>query len=121
MRGIGVFNRLGYTPDTTGTLTRDASVALFARGLLDSRQYDSFGVGFYFNGVSPHFKNDIEQLTAGTRPKNEKGIEIFYDFAITPAIRLNPSYQHVWSPLIAGVALRQDHADLFLVRLNLAF
>ena len=121
LRGIGVFNRLGYTPDTTGTLTRDASVALFARGLLDSRQYDSIGVGFYFNGVSPHFKNDIEQLTAGTRPKNEKGIEIFYDFAITPAIRLNPSYQHVWNPLIAGVASRQNHADLFLARLNLAF
>jgi hypothetical protein len=121
LRGIGVFNRLGYSADTTSTLTRDASVALFGRGLLDGRPYDSYGVGCYYNAISPHFKNDIEQLTAGTRPRNEKGIEIFYDFALTPAIRLNPSYQHIWNPLTAGVDFRQDHADLFLARLNLAF
>jgi porin len=121
LRGIGAFGRLGYAPKTTSTLTRDASVALFARGLWDSRQYDSFSMGFYYNVVSGKFKNDIEQLTRGTTVKNEKGIEIFYDFALTPAIRLNPGYQHIWNPLIAGVAVKQNHADLFLARLNLAF
>jgi len=121
LRGIGVFGRLGYAPDATSTLTRDASVALFARGLWDSRQYDSFGMGFYYNVVSGKFKNSIQQLTAGTTVRNEKGIEVFYDFAITPAIRVNPGYQHIWNPLIAGVAVKQNHADLFLARLNLAF
>ena len=28
----------------------------------------------------------------------KKGIEIFCDFALTPAIRLIPSYQHIWNP-----------------------
>ena len=120
LRGIGAFGRLGYAPDATSTLTREASVALFARGLSDRRQYDSFGMGFYYNAVSGKFKNDIEHLT-GTTVKNEKGIEIFYDFAITPAIRVNPGYQHIWNPLIAGVAVKQNHADLFLARLNVAF
>jgi porin len=121
LRGIGLVGRLGYAPKTTNTLDRHASVALFARGLWDSRQYDSFGAGFYYNVISGEFTDDIKQLTGGTTVENEKGIEIFYDFAITPAIRVIPGYQHVWNPLTAAVAVKQDHADLFLVRLNLAW
>jgi len=96
-------------------------VALLARGLLSSRQYDSFGIGFYYNGVSEKFKNSIRQLTDGTTVKNENGIEIFYDFAITPAINVNAGYQHIWNPLTASVTVNQDHADLFLVRLNVVW
>src|SRR5215813_15322541 len=122
LRGIGMFGRVGYAPKGTNTLTWDTSVALLARGLWDSREYDSFGVGYYVNDVSGDFKDAISQLTAGTTTvKNEKGIEIFYDFALTPAIRLIPGYQHIWNPLIAGVAVGQDHADLFLARLTLAW
>ena len=121
LRGIGVFGRVGYAPKSTNTITRDASVALFARGLWDSRQYDSFGVGYYYNAISEPFKNAIEQLTAGTILENEKGIEVFYDFAITPAIRVEPGYQHVWNPLTAAVAVKENHTDLFLARLNVAW
>jgi hypothetical protein len=53
--------------------------------------------------------------------KNESGVEVFYDFAITPAIRFIPSYQHIWFPLAAQVATNQNNADVFLARLNLAF
>jgi porin len=96
-------------------------VALLARGLLSSRQYDSFGIGFYYNGFSEDFKNSIRLLTDGTTVKNEKGMEIFYNFAITPAISVNPGYQHIWNPVTASVAVNQNHADLFLVRLNVVW
>ena len=79
-------------------------------------------MGFYYNAISSDLKNDIAQLTAGTATvKDEKGIEVFYDFAITPAIRLIPSYQHVWDPLTAEVSRKQSGADVFLARLNLAW
>ena len=121
LRGIGVFGRLGFAaPEALNTVNRDASVALLARGLLDSRQYDSFGMGYYFNGMSKNFRNSIRQFD-GTTVKNENGIEIFYDFAITPAINVNASYQHIWNPLFASVSANQNHADLFLVRLNLVW
>jgi len=48
-------------------------------------------------------------------------MEIFYDFAITPAINVNASYQHTWNPLVASVTVNRDHADLFLVRLNVVW
>ena len=53
--------------------------------------------------------------------KNENGLEVFYDFAITPAIRLIPSYQHIWNPLTAEVAKDERHADVFSLRLSLTW
>jgi porin len=56
-------------------------------------------VGFYHNGISRPLKDNVANLTGGTsRVKNEQGVEVFYDFAITPAIKLIPSYQHIWNP-----------------------
>jgi hypothetical protein len=122
LRGVGVFARAGYAPPETNTLTWDASVALFARGIMESRPYDAFGVGFYDNVVSNDFKNSITRLTFGTASAaDERGVEAFYDLAITPAMRLNVSYQHIWNPLIAKVAENQNNASVFLARLNVAF
>jgi len=120
LRGIGVFGRVGYAPRGSNTLNRDGSVGLYGRGLLNSRQYDSYGIGFYYNAISGDLKEDIERLTGGPPIKNEKGIEIFYDFAITPAIRVNPGYQHVWNPLITQVVTNHRWANVFLLRFNLA-
>jgi hypothetical protein len=41
LRGTGVFGRVGYAPEETNTITRDASFALFAHGLADRRKEDS--------------------------------------------------------------------------------
>src|SRR5262249_27179706 len=122
IRGIGVFGRMGYAPQESNTNTRNASIALFAHGLLERRKYDSLGFGAYYNVISDDTKKAVGQLTAGTGAvKNEKGLEVFYDFAITPAIRLIPSYQHIWDPLLAQVATKKNWADVFLLRVNVAW
>jgi porin len=120
LRGIGLFGRIGYAPEETNLITRDASVALFANGLSDRRPNDSFGLGIYHNGISQPLKNDFARL-AGATAKNEQGLEVFYDFAITPAIRLIPSYQHIWNPLTAEVAKNERSADVFNLRLSLTW
>ena len=112
---------VGFAPEETNQITRDASVALFAHGLT-RRKYDSFGVGFFYNEISSDLKSDVAQLTAGTsKVSDEKGVEVFYDLAITPAVRLIPSYQHIWNPFVAQVVTDQDHADVFLTRLTVAW
>jgi porin len=122
LRGIGVFGRIGYAPEESNPITRDASVALLANGLSDRRPNDSFGLGIYHNGISRPLKDDIARLTGATAtPKNENGLEVFYDFAITPAIRVIPSYQHIWNPLTAAVVKNERGADVFLVRFSLTW
>jgi porin len=122
LRGIGVFGRVGYAPPETNTVSRDASIAMFAHGLADARPYDSFGIGLYYNEISRNLKDELKLFTAGTLSVgDEKGMEAFYDFAITPAIRLIGSYQHIWDPLTASVATRQSKTDMVSTRLTVAF
>jgi carbohydrate-selective porin OprB len=122
LRGIGIFGRAGYAPQATNPVTGYASVALVAHGFFNGRDYDSFGAGFYYNRISSNLKTEIAQLTLGNASaSDESGMEVFYNFAVTPAIRLIPSYQHIWHPLAAQIAKGQDHADLFLTRLTVAW
>ncbi len=122
LRGIGLFGRIGYAPEETNPITRHASVAFFANGLSDHRPNDSFGLGIYHNGISQPLKRDIARLTEATATlENEQGLEVFYDVAITPAIRLIPSYQHVWNPTTAKVAKNERGADVFLLRSSVAW
>jgi len=117
LRGVGLFARIGYAPEETNPITRHASVALLADGLSDVRPNDSFGLGIYHNGISRPLKQDVARLTGATATlRNEQGLEIFYDVAITPAIRLIPSYQHIWNPTTAKVARNAGGADVFLLR-----
>jgi hypothetical protein len=121
LRGVGVFGRAGWAPQRTNTITGDGSVALFARGLAESRAYDSVGIGWYMNGISPDLVNQVRTYSGGTiNVKNEQGMEVFYDYAITPAIRLIPSYQHIWNPLSAAAAGHTD-ADLWMMRGTIIF
>ena len=122
LRGIGVFGRLGYAPDNTNPVARHASLALYGYGLLDARKYDSFGVGYYWNGTSSDLRDTLERVTLNKfHLEDEKGLEVFYDFAVTPAIRLIASYQYIWDPLVTQVKTRQDHAGAFLLRTTVAF
>jgi len=52
-------------------------------------------------------------------PQDEKGAQLFYNFAVTPAIRLITSFQHIWGPVLAQVETRQKGADVFLTRLTI--
>jgi porin len=122
LNGVGVLARFGYSPPDASTVTVHGSVALFAHGLCEARKYDSFGVGYYYNAISNDLKNSVKRLTFNTASANdEKGLEVFYDFAITPAIRFIPSYQHIWDPIAAKVSKHENGADVFLSRLTVAF
>jgi hypothetical protein len=122
IRGVGVFARVGYAPEETNPITQDVSVALFAHGLLAGSDYDSFGIGFYYNTISDKLKTDITELSRGmAAAHDESGMEVFYNFAITPAVRVIPSYQHIWHPLAAEVAERHKSTDIFQTRVTVAW
>jgi len=122
LSGVGLFARAGYAPEQTNVVTRDASIALFAHGLLDARPYDSFGVGWYYNEISSDFKDTIAELTQGQRQaRNESGTEVFYNMAITPAVRFIGSYQYIRHPLNAQVAEGRASTSLVMGRVTVAW
>lgn len=122
INGVGLLARAGYAPEQTNMITFNASVALFAHGLLPARPNDSFGIGYYYNGMSDDLQTTVSTMTAGrVNIQDEQGLEVFYDFALTPAVRIIPGYQHIWNPVAATVAEQQNHADLFTLRLTTAW
>jgi len=117
LRGVGVFGRLGSANEDTTPINFHGSVALLVTGLLDARPRDVFGVGYYYNGVSDDLKELEFQSSGGSISLNgERGVEVFYNFAVTPAVSLIPSYQHIWDPFVSGLTGGKDHADVFLAR-----
>jgi hypothetical protein len=122
LRGVGLFGRFGYAPDETNPVARHASIALHAHGLLNARPHDTVGIGFYHNGTSDDLKKTVSKTTNGAfRLRDENGLEVFYSLALTPAIRIIPSYQYIWDPLLAQVKTGERDAGAFFVRLSVAW
>ena len=120
--GLGLFARIGYAPEDTNTVTQDANIGLFGQSLLRSRPYDSFGAAYYYNGISDDVKDSVATLSGGLVDiKDEQGAEVFYQFALTPAVRLIGTYQHIWNPLTARTAYGEDSTDILMARMTIAW
>jgi porin len=91
-RGIGVFARFGFTDTETNPVEWAASGGIGGRGLIPSRDNDSFGVGYYYNSIQTLRISGI----LGIRDSSQ-GFEAFYNLAVTPAARLTFDVQVVQS------------------------
>ncbi len=67
----------------------------------------------------------VVAISAGNRCRHrvfgltcDAGRNLRPDFAITPAIRFIPSYQHIWNPIAARVSEHENGADVFLSRMT---
>ena len=119
LRGIGVFGRFGYAPPKNNRVTTDASVTLFAHGMVPKRPNDTIGAGYFYNKFSGDLKDRFKELNR-TNLRDESGVEAFYDFALTPAVHLTTSYQYIKNPFEAQTKARfSRHASVLSVRLGI--
>lgn len=90
-RGWGVFARAGIADDKTSPMAWFLSCGVGGSSPFESRPADTFGVGWYYSGTS----NEIGSiLTSVVGPIGDgQGVELFYNYALTPAIRLTPDLQ----------------------------
>lgn len=112
-RTWGVFGQFGISDGNPNPIGYVANAGIGGRSLLSSRPLDRFGVGFFFVGLSDNFKT----LAAPLRPQqNEYGVELFYNYAITPWCLLTGDLQIV-EPSTVGY----DTASIPGVRLQAIF
>ena len=111
LRGLGVFGRLGFADRRTNPIEFTVNLGLGGRGLIPSRDEDTFGVGWFFNSI---------QTTRFTDPlgvaDRSQGIEAWYDIAITPAMNLTLDAQFVDGPYTGA-----DTAIVLGARLGVEF
>ena len=88
-RGWGLGTRIGWSDGDPNPFERFVSLALGGQGITDARPLDHFGLGYYYLGLTD--ANIIDLLPID----DEQGVEVFYNFALTPALYLSADLQYV--------------------------
>ena len=96
--GLRESSGLGLSDGDPNPVEWFASVLLGGRGIIESRPWDRFGIGYYYLGLSD------EGLVDRLPVDDEQAVETFYSVAVTRAIQVAASIQYVDT----GLNLRDD-------------
>jgi len=92
--GWGAFWQFSIADKDTSPITRFFDIGLGGNGLFKSRRHDEFGVAYAYTGLSDVLKDNLSLVTlGGVRPRAEHQFEGFYNFHITPWLRLTGDLQ----------------------------
>ena len=108
----GLFGNLGLADSNPSPINWYASGGISGCSPLQGRSQDSFGIGYFFNGISDNLLN----LAPNLLPlRQEHGFEVYYNYALTPWCQITPDLQvitpareRVDTTLILGLRMRVD-------------
>jgi porin len=109
LAGWGIFGRLTFADPDTNPWKTSVALGLGARGMIDGRPDDEFGVGYFYNKLS-----NVENNKAD--PDDGQGVEGYYNVAVLPSLRLSLNLQ--W---IKSVRPSVDNTFAVSTRLQLVF
>jgi porin len=89
--GIGIFGRFGASDGDANPIHYVYSIGVGGKGVIPGRTLDGFGIGYYYINVSnPKFTGPLADRDF---LRDEYGVEAYYNFAITPWMKLTPDIQ----------------------------
>ena len=92
--GWGFFSQVSFADKGTSPITTFFNAGLGGNGLFKSRRGDEFGISYAYTDLSKVLKDNLDLLTqGGRRPRPEHQVEMFYNFHITPWLRLTGDLQ----------------------------
>ena len=105
--GWGFFSQVSFADKDTSPITVFFDLGLGGNGLFKSRTGDEFGIAYAYTDLSSVLKDNIDLLTQGNRRlRVEHQLEMFYNFHITPWMRLTGDLQIIRPTRpIAGTAI----------------
>lgn len=103
-RKWGVFGNLGIADNNPSPIRWFASTGISGASPIAGRNRDTFGIGYFFLGVSTELKNLAPVLLP---LRDEHGVELYYNMQATPWCQITPDLQ-VISPF-------RDRADTSLL------
>lgn len=92
--GWGFFSQVSFADKDTSPITTFFDLGIGGNGLFKSRPRDEFGIAYAYTDLSSVLKDNIDLLTqGGRRLRVEHQFEAFYNFHITPWLRLTGDLQ----------------------------
>jgi porin len=86
----GVFGKLGISDGNPNPVRWNAVGGISGASPIPGRTRDTFGVGFYYLGISDVLKRSAQPLTP---LGNENGVELYYNARVTPWFQFTPDLQ----------------------------
>lgn len=112
-RGWGLFGQYGLSDGNPNPVRWFASIGAGGHSLLPGRGGDTFGVGYYFTGISNTLSSSLQPLAP---LGDEEGVELFYNVELTKWFRVTPDLQ-----IIHPTRQRADTAVVAGLRAQLIF
>lgn len=117
----GLFGNLGLADRNPSPIRWFANIGVGGSSPACGRPLDTFGFGYFYVGVS----DTLKDLAPALVPlRNEQGIELFYNYAVTPWLRITPDLQVVVPTrerTLPPNAQSIDTAVIFGVRAKIVF
>jgi len=113
-KGWGVFGRTSISDGNPTPVWYFFSAGIGGDSPLRRSAGDTFGVGWYFVGASNEF-GPVPRATYG--PRNGTGVEMFYNFQVTPRLNVTPDLQFL-HPEASAIA---DDSIVYGVRVGAKF
>jgi len=110
-QGVGLFARFGYADKDTSPTEWAVSGGVGGRGIIPSRDNDTFGIGYYYNRIQTLRLSNFLGLK-----DSAQGFECFYNIAITPASHVTLDLQ-----VVETAQSRVDTATVLGLRASLNF
>ena len=88
--GVGLFGQFGISDGNPSRLYWSALVGIGGTGLIPGRSRDNWGIAYYYDTPSPDLKDALSPLLT---IRDEQGLEIFYNFAVTPSFTVGLDLQ----------------------------
>ena len=113
--GVGFFARAGWAPDDRNVIDQFYSFGLGGYGtLIPGRHDDNWGIGW----AGSHISDDLRKLSIAEPLREwEHAFEIFYNFALSPAVQLSLDAQSIRTASRSA----DDNALILGARLQLEF
>ncbi len=90
-QGFGVFGRFGWSPGEFNPISTFYSLGVGGKGMIPTRDHDRFGIGYYMLNIS----GDMPAILGLGA---EQGVEVFYNYEVTPWLHITPDLQVIVDP-----------------------
>jgi porin len=100
--GVGLFGQFGISDGNPNRLYWSVLVGIGGVGLIPGRDRDNWGAGFYYETPSTYLKQSVGPIVT---IKDEKGIEVFYNFALLPGVTVGTDLQVIKPSLRKATAV----------------
>lgn len=112
--GWGIFGRASLSDGNPTPLRYFVQLGLGGKNPFGLNKGDRFGIGWYFVGTTSEF-GALPRALFG--PRNGTGMEVFYNFQVTPWLNITPDVQFI-KP---GAGAISENAFVYGLRVNTRF